>query len=132
MKDNEGDFIVTNIGDFIQYKLQKSKKIRIKNMYIPFGVNENNTIKLEFSKTESTSFNKINAIDKDHFKKALLISEEKYRHISKLKEKSHYPSTIMCKIPHTKSIIQTKILSKKKIRIMYNFYPEEANGECYY
>jgi len=112
MKDNEDDYIITNIGDFIQLKLKNSKTIHIKNMYIPFGLNENNTIKLEFPKTETTLFHKIDSIDKKHFDNAIQILEGKYKHISKLKEKGHYPSTIMCKIPHKKSIIQTKITSK--------------------
>tara|TARA_B110000438_G_scaffold263146_1_gene274916 strand:- start:254 stop:628 length:375 start_codon:yes stop_codon:yes gene_type:complete len=80
-------------------------------MYIPFGRNENNTIKLEFPRNEGVQ--NIDSIDKIHFERAKqILTDGEYKHISKIKEKSRYPSTIMCKIPCKKSIVQTKITSK--------------------
>jgi hypothetical protein len=90
-------------------------EITLHNMYVPFGVNKNMTIKFQFNKQNEIKAKYINNIDLTHYQQLIekhTISKES-NFIYKVQKNKSYLSTILCTVPQIKKQIQTKISSRE-------------------
>jgi len=112
---------------YTQIDLPVKKTVRISNMFIPFGMNSNYTIKLQFSKENTPVYETLKSFEKEQFKNVVPqlethIGKKAYQLMSKCQQKGSYPPTLMCTVAHKKDSIQTIIHQKHKgaIDTIYN------------
>ena len=104
-------------NNFIKANVNEPKEILLQNVYVPFGINKNYTIKFQFSKQNEFLASELTNIDKEHCKylhEIYFKTDMSVQHIYKVQKKSSYLSTILCTIPQIKKQIQTIVKSSRK------------------
>ena len=115
MEKNTKFKLVDSSKNFKKALCSTEHKTTLKNMYVPFGVNNNFTIKFQFNKQNEIDAKKLNDIDLTNYRYLI----EKYNipadsnFIYKIQKNKSYLSTILCSVPQIKKQIQTNISSKE-------------------
>ena len=107
----------------------------LNNCFIPFGMNDNYTMKLEFTQHNIDIFESIKKKEKDFFNNAKYIlhkdhSIESPRLNSKLQKKGRYPPTILCSVYQRNNTIQSILKQKaRKLNTFYTLQRKRVNAQ---
>lgn len=107
---------------FSALRLPTPVRYTLSNMFIPFGMNDNYTLKLEFTPATLSKYTVIQEKEKELFNSSIeIISEHTpntpIRFSSKLHQNKKYMPTIMCTVDHRQDRIVSKLQQKNKSEI---------------
>lgn len=109
---------------FTSIKLPVSVRYTMKRGFIPFGMNDNYTMKLEFSADELPLYDTILKKEGEIVKNIMTEMGQTYSIRTKLRRNGMYMPTIMCAVKNRKHTIKSELYQKHKGDI-HTFYDLE-------
>lgn len=124
MAQKTNEIFTKDHHDFISIHFPKKATFYMNNAFIPFGLNDNNTLKCEFAKTDNDLYRKIEKKEKDFFAQSIELLQTMTNDTgntiqnpicnSRLQKKGSYPPTLLCSIKYRQHNIQTEILQHSR------------------
>jgi len=129
MTSKKNELYIKNVKNgFTSIKLPTSERYTMRNAYIPFGMNDDYSMKLEFSANELPLYEKILKKEKDIVTNIMTVLDKTFSFRSKLKRNGKYMPTIMCTVKHRKNKIKSVLYQKNKGEIMTFYDLEKTNS----